>query len=110
MHHRQRHEAHRQRDEEDPAPVGVVGDPPAAEGAEHGGDSEDRAGEALPAAPVRGRHEVADHRHREGDQRAGPETLDRAREDDLRHGVGRAAHDRAGHEEEDPATKNGRRP
>ena len=92
-----------QRDEEHPAPVGVVGDVAARGRPEDRGDAEHRAGQALPAAAVRRRHEVADRGDRERHQRAGAEPLDPAREDELGHRLRGRADDPAGHEQHDAA-------
>jgi hypothetical protein len=77
-HHDQRESGERKADEEGPAPGRVVGDPAAGGGADHGGNAEDDAHQALPLSALSGRNHVADHGDPEWDQPAGAETLDGA--------------------------------
>jgi hypothetical protein len=100
--HREYEQRDRQRDQEHPAPVGVVGDPATAQRSEDRAGSEGRPGHTLPPAAVTRRDEVADDGHGERDQRAGAEALDAARPDELRHRATGGADDRAGHEENEP--------
>jgi hypothetical protein len=86
-------------DVEDPAPGKRVGDDAAEEGSGHAAGGEDGAEEALVFAAFARDDEVADGGLREGDESARAESLQRAKEDELEHGGGDAAEDRA--EEED---------
>ncbi len=93
-------------DVEDPAPGEIVGDPAAEDGADDGGDAEDRSEEALVAAALGGGEEIADDGEAEADDGAAADALEAAEEDELVHAVeregnvaGRAAE--AGGEDED---------
>ena len=83
--HGQREEAERQVDVEDPAPREVVDEEAAEQRAGDDRDAEDAAEEALVAAAVARRDEVADDGHRDDDQAAAAEPLDRPERDQLRH-------------------------
>ena len=78
---RQREEAERQIDVEDPAPTQVLDKKPADQRANHGREPEDPAEDALVAAALARREEVADDRHRGHDQAAAAEALHRAEND-----------------------------
>ena len=86
----QREQRDRHRGQEHPAPVGVVDDPAAGERARAPTRGRRSAPvKPLPAPALRRWDEVADHDHRQRDQRARAEALDRARRDQLRHRLGR---------------------
>ena len=104
--HRQRDDderdaADRQVDEEDPAPARVVDDEAADRRADDRRRGEDRADQALPAAAVARRDDVADHGEREREEPAGADALHRAEDDELRHRRREAAERRAEQEDDD---------
>ncbi len=101
-HHDERDHRDRQRDDEHPAPVGVVSDIATGGRPEDRCEAEHRPGQALPAPAVRRRHEVADRRDRERHERAGAEPLDGAGDDQLGHRRGGGADDAARGEQRDP--------
>ena len=83
--HREREQAQRQVDVEDPAPGEVVDEEPAEERPDHGRDAEDGAEETLVFAPLAWRHDVPDHGHRRHDQAAAADPLEGAERDQLAH-------------------------
>ncbi len=97
----QRETADREVDEEDPAPARVVDDEAADRRPDDRRRSEDRADQALPAAAVARRHDVADHGQREREEPAGADSLNRAEDDQLRHRRREAAERRADQEDDD---------
>ncbi len=84
-----------------PAPAGSLGEPAAQQRSGDRGQREDTAHDAHVAAALPGRHDIRDDRLRQDHQPATAETLDGAPDDELGHGVGHAAHDRADDEERD---------
>ena len=64
-------------DVERPAPAQVVGEQPAEQRPDHGGDAEDRADRALVLAALAQRDHVGDQRHRGDHQPAGADALHR---------------------------------
>ena len=101
LHDDKREKPERQADEERPAPARVVRDPAARRRSDDGRDTEDCPGQPLPLAALTRRDQVADHGHRERDQAAGAEALDRPAEDQHRHRRREAADDGADHEQHD---------
>ena len=81
--HDEREHADRQVDVEDPAPGQVVDEEAAEQRADHRRDAEDGAEEALVAAALARRDDVADHGDRDHDQPAAAEPLERAEGDQL---------------------------
>ena len=99
--HPERDRADRQVDVEDPAPGEVVDEEAADQRPDHARNAEDRAEEALVAAALAGRDDVADHGDRGHDQPARAEALDRTEGNQLDHPVREPAQRRAGEEEHD---------
>ena len=97
----ERDAADRQVDEEDPAPARVVDDEAADRRPDDRRRGEDRADQALPAAAVARRDDVADHGEREREQPAGADALHRAEDDELGHRRREAAERRAEQEDDD---------
>ena len=81
--HAERERADRQVDVEDPAPRQVVDEEAAEQRPDHRRDAEDGAEEALVAAAVARRDDVADDGDRDHDQPAAAEPLQRAERDQL---------------------------
>jgi hypothetical protein len=74
---------------------------PADQGAEHGRQPEDAAKNALVAAALARREEIADRRHRGHDQAAAAEPLQGAKDDQHDHRAAEPAQRRARQEDED---------
>ena len=88
-------------DEEDPVPAEVVRQPAAQQRADDGGDAEDGAEEALVAAPLTGREEVADDGQRDGEDGARADALDAPEEDEALHRPREGRQERAQQEDAD---------
>ena len=88
-------------DVEDPAPRGVVDQEAADQRPGDAADPEDRAEDALIAAAVARRDDVADDRLREDDEPAAAEALQRAEGDELAHALRLAAQRRPDEEDDD---------
>ncbi len=82
--HDQREPADGQVDQEDPAPAGVVDDEPADGRPDDRRGGEDRSDQSLPLATVARRDDVPDHRQGEREEPARPDSLDGAKDDQLR--------------------------
>ena len=102
--------ADRDVDEEDPAPVDVVGEDAAERGPDHRGDAPDAGDVALHLGPLGQGVEVADDRHRHRLDGARTEALQRPEDDQRRHAPGEAAEHRAEHESPTPTSMIGLRP
>ena len=89
--HRQRDEAERKVDVEDPAPGEVVDEEAAEQRPGDDRDAEDAAEQALVAAALARRDDVPDDRHRDDDQAAAAEPLHRSEDDQLQHAPGEPA-------------------
>ena len=89
--HREREDAHRHVDVEDPAPGEVVDEEAAEQRADHRREPEDRAEVALVAAPLARRDDVPDHGHRRHHQAATTQSLDGTECDELKHVAADAA-------------------
>src|SRR5581483_5116046 len=83
--HEERERADGEVDVEDPAPREVVDEEPAEQRPDHGRDAEHRAEQALVAAALPRRDDVADDGDRRRQQAARAEALQRAERDQLRH-------------------------
>jgi hypothetical protein len=99
--HYQRDEADRDVDVEDPTPGEVVDEEAAEQRADHRRDAEHCTEEALVAAAVAWRDDVADDGDRRHEQAASTEPLDRAEDDQLRHVLADAAQRRAHEKDHD---------
>lgn len=88
-------------DVEHPAPGELVDEQSAEQRAEHAGRAEHGAEESLVAAAFAGRDDVAHDRHRQHDQPAAAQALERAEADELGHVLGDATEDRADQEDDD---------
>jgi hypothetical protein len=99
--HRKGDDPDRQVDVEDPAPRGVVDQEAADQRPGHAADPEDGTEDALVAAAVARRDDVADDRLREDDEPAAAEALHRAEGDELAHALGLAAQRRPDEEDDD---------
>ena len=97
----QRRAAQRDVDVEDPAPGERGGDEPAEQRAADGGEHHHDHHVAHVAAALARRHDVAERRHRADHQPAGPQPLDGAERDQLRHGLRQAGQRRADQEDDD---------
>ncbi len=86
-------------DVEHPAPAQVLGEQPAEQRSEHTGRTEHGTEKALVAAAFTRRHDIADDRHRQHDQPAAAQTLQRPEADQLPHVLCHAA--QRGPDEED---------
>src|SRR5207249_2821546 len=93
-------------DVEDPPPGDRSHDDPAEERPRDARDAEHGAEEALVAAALARRYDVADDRLHQHDQAAGAEALNRAEGDQLRHTVRLATERRADEEEDDRALEH----
>ncbi len=93
--------ADRQVQQEQPAPGGVVGDRPADHRAEHAGQAEHRAEQALVAGPLPGGDDVADDGQRERQQAAAAEALQGAGRRQGAHALRGGAQRGAGQEDDD---------
>ena len=99
--HRQRKDAQRQVDVEDPAPGEVFDEEAAEQRPDHGRDAEDSAEEALVLAALTRRDDVADDGHRRHDQPAATDPLQGAECDQLAHVLREPAEGRADEEDHD---------
>ena len=112
-HDRERGDADRHVDEEDPAPARSLGDQAAEQrAADQAEPQQDRrdgvaAGRAALAAVGSLGREVADDDHRDGHQAAPAEPLHGAENDQLRHALRRSAQHRPGHEDRHGAQVDG---
>ena len=95
------HESDRDVDPERPSPGEVIGEEPAEQRANDGGDSEHRAERALIAASFAQRDDLADHGHRRDHHRAAADALQCSRSDQHRHRSGQSAEHGTGQEEQD---------
>ena len=98
---RQRGGADGQVDVEDPAPREVLDEVAAEQRPDDRRDAEDRAEEALVAAAIAWRDDVADRRHRGHDQPAAAQALQGAEGDQLAHVLRHAAQGGADQEQHD---------
>ncbi len=94
----ERDHADREVDEEDPAPGQRRGEEAAEQRADHAGQPEHGTEEALVAAALARRHDVADRRHRAHHQAAAAEPLERPEQDQLGHALRDPTQRRAGQE------------
>ena len=99
--HRERDQADRQVDVEDPAPGQVVDEEPTEQRPDHCRDAEDGAEEALVATAVARRDDVADDGDRDHEEAAAAQSLDRPKDDQLGHVLADPAQRRAGEEDHD---------
>ena len=88
-------------DVEDPAPGGMVDEESANEWSGNARNSENCAEITLVPATLGGRDDVADDRHREHDQPAGPEALHGSERDQLVHVLAQPRQSRSGQEDDD---------
>ena len=88
-------------DEEDPVPAEVVRQPAAQQRADDRGDPEDGAEEALIAASLTGREEVADDGQRDREDGACADALDAPEEDEALHRPREGRQERAQQEDAD---------
>ena len=100
--HNRRQDTERQVQVEDPAPRQRVGDIAADERAGNRRDAPDAAEQRLGACALFERVQLADDRHAERDDGAGAQSLDRAKDDQLRH-RGRGAGQRGSQDEDGDA-------
>ncbi len=98
---RQRQQAERQVDIEDPSPAELIDDEAAEQRAEHRRDAEHAAEEALIAAALARGDDVADDGNGGDDEAAAAEPLDDAEGDQLRQVLRHAAQARADEEDDD---------
>jgi hypothetical protein len=99
--HGERDQPDRDVDVEDPAPGEVVDEEAAEQRPDHGRDAEDAAEEALVAAALARRDDVADHGDRDHEQAAAAQSLDRPEEDQLGHVLADSAQRGADEEDHD---------
>ena len=97
----QRRAAHRDVDVEDPAPGEGGGDEPAEQRAADGGEHHHHHHVAHVLPALARSHDVAERRHRADHQPAGPQALQRAERDELRHRLRQAGQRRADEEDDD---------
>ena len=100
-HDHEREGGQREVDPEDPAPGDAVGERAAEQRARHGGRRPDAADVALVAAALPRREQVRDRRLAQRQQPTGPEALQRAERDQLRHVLGEPAQGGADEEQAD---------
>jgi hypothetical protein len=98
QHDRHGHDADRDVDLEDPPPAEVVGDEATRGGADDRAEAEHAAEQALDAAAILGREEVANDCEDGGEQHAAEDALDASEHDQLRHVLRQPAHHRRGDE------------
>ena len=89
-------------DQEDPVPAEVVGDQAAEGRPDQGRHAEDGPEEALVAAALGRREDVADDRQRHREEGAGAQSLDAAEQDELPHLLRQAAEHRTDQEDAHP--------
>lgn len=95
------HHRHRHVDPEGPPPAQVVGEQPAEQRADDGGDAEDRPERTLVAATITQRNDLADHRDRGHRDGSAAKTLQCSGRYEHPHRSGRAAQHRPRQEEQD---------